>query len=221
MTDTRLPRGRPVICLITDRQLVRNGDLVAAASAAVDGGVNLVQLREKDLPTRELLALAEQLRDRIGDRAIVSINGRADVAFAARLGGLHLPSDGISATEARAILGPDRLIGRSVHSIQEITELRDLEIDYVELGTIFPSRSHPGGSAIGIESVRAALVVSDLPLLAVGGITPANAGEVIAAGAAGVAVISSILGASDPKGAARSLATGVESAWGQRVGASA
>ena len=179
----------------------------------------MVQLREKDLPTRELLALAVALRETIGDRASLTINGRADVAFAASADGVHLPADGLPTDGARAALGRSFIIGRSVHRVDEAERAATEDVDYLELGTIFPSRSHPGGPVLGLGVLRSLTSVS-LPILAIGGIDAANAGAVIAAGAGGVAVISTILRAPEPGNAARALADTVHEAWSRRSRAS-
>lgn len=182
---------------------------------AVEAGVTMVQLREKDLPTRDLLSLATALIDAIGGRADLLVNGRADVAFAARAAGVHLPSDGLPIGGARAAIGRSALLGRSVHSVEEAVALSTEDLDYVELGTIFPSRSHPGVPVLGLDAVRRASV-SPLPVLAIGGIDARNAASVVAAGACGVAVISAILGAADPGAAAERLAQAVKDGWAAR-----
>lgn len=206
----------PVLCLITDRHLVEPRALEDLVVGAVEGGVNLVQLREKDLPTRSLLELANRLQAALAGRATLVVNSRADVAFAARTDGVHLPSDGLPAEGARAVLGSSALIGQSVHSVAEVAQAAVAgAVDYVELGTIFPSRSHPGGPTLGVQAIRAA-AAHPVPILAVGGITPENAGSVIAAGAAGVAVISAILGDPNPRSAAARLAASAADAWAQR-----
>ncbi|MBI4213258.1 MAG: thiamine phosphate synthase [Chloroflexi bacterium] len=215
MTGARLPRGRPVICLITDRRLTSNVALESVVSAAVEGGVNLVQLREKDLPTRELLALARRLRDALAGRAPLVINSRADIALAAHTDGVHLPADGLSIEGARAVLGTDALVGQSVHSVEEVARCIGVGADYVELGTVFSSRSHPEGPVIGVDAIRAAATHA-IPILAVGGITPENASDLIRAGAAGVAVISAILAAADPRTSAARLADAAMEAWATR-----
>jgi thiamine-phosphate pyrophosphorylase len=179
---------------------------------AIRGGINLVQLREKSLPTREILDLALRLRQITADRVRFVINGRADVALAAGADGVHLPSDGMSVEAARQILGEDAVVGQSVHSVEEARHDGGGSADYVELGTIFPSRSHPGGSALGLDPIREAARFGT-PVLAVGGITPENIASVIEAGAAGVAVISAILSAPDPRAAAEQLAAAAREAW--------
>jgi len=208
----RRPLALPIVCLITDRTLVGMQSLDQVVAAAVAGGVTMVQLREKDLPTRALLDLATRLRAVVEPNASLIVNGRADVAFAAGASGVHLPSDGLPTEGARSALGASLIVGRSVHSGAETVEHNEEQLDYVELGTIFPSRSHPGGQVVGLDEIAAARQVG-IPIVAVGGITPENAADVIRAGADGVAVISAILAAPDPESAARRLAVAVRDAW--------
>jgi thiamine-phosphate pyrophosphorylase len=206
----------PIVCLVTDRTLVDARRLPEAAAEAAAGGVNLVQLREKDLPTRELLDLARKLRAALDPLGVpLIVNGRADVAFAAGAAGVHLPADGLPVAGARAALGTGVLVGRSVHSADEALQIANEDVDYVVLGTMFPSASHVNGPTIGVHAVRAG-AGSKAPLVAIGGITAENAGSVIAAGADGVAVISAILGSSDPRAAARELSQAVREAWASR-----
>jgi thiamine-phosphate pyrophosphorylase len=206
----------PIVCLITDRQLVGDGSLPQVVAEAVDGGVTMVQLREKDLPTRDLLELASRLREVVRPPALLLVNGRADVAFTVQADGVHLPSDGLPIAGARAVLPEGSLIGRSAHRIHEVEQARADGADYVELGTVFASWSHPGGATIGVQGIQAAARIG-IPLLAVGGITPENAADVIRAGANGVAVISTVLAAPDPGRAAERLAQAVREAWAERA----
>lgn len=206
--------GLPIICLITDRRLVAGGRLVDAVAAAVAGGVNMVQLREKDLPTRELLDLAIQIQRVVEPSAGLLINSRADVAFAARADGVHLPADGLPTKGARAALGSESIIGRSVHSVEEACDAM-AGLDYLELGSIFPTRSHPEGPILGIDAIEGVAGLG-IRVLAVGGITSDNAALVVRAGASGVAVISAILGKSDPRRAAADICAAVRQAWAQR-----
>lgn len=215
MSPVPLPAGRPVICLITDRNLGGPRPLEELVLNAVAGGVNMVQLREKDLPTRELLKLAKRLKETLAGQAPLLVNGRPDVAFAAEADGAHLPADGLPPKAARAALGRGALIGRSIHSPREARAHERAPLDYLELGTIFPSRSHPGGRTLGPEGVRAACAYG-VPILAIGGVTHENVGDVIEAGASGVAVISAILADPDPKGAAQRLANAALNAWQNR-----
>lgn len=215
LPSRQLPR--PILCLITDRRLVSSADLPSVAADAAAGGVTLVQLREKDLPTRALLELALRVQEALEPLGVpLVVNGRADVAFAAGVAGVHLPANGLPVAGARAALGPRALIGRSVHSALEVAQSASEALDYLVLGTIFPSRSHPASPRVGLAAIRATSK-STIPVVAIGGIDPDNALEVIAAGAGGVAVISSILAQPRPRLAAERLRAAVDKAWSERA----
>ena len=203
MLPTTLPW--PCLCLVTDRRLVGLETLVSQVAQAVAGGVNLVQLREKDLSGRALLKLASELRAAIGHSALLLINERVDVAAAARADGVQLGEDALPAKAAREILGPEALIGRSVHSEQG-AQLAEAEgADFLLVGAMYATSSHPGHEPAGPELIKRIAASCNIPLMGIGGINEANLGPILEAGAQGVAVISSILAAPDPEQAARSL----------------
>jgi thiamine-phosphate pyrophosphorylase len=195
----------PCLALVTDRRLCQTLSLEEAVAQAIEGGANLVQLREKDLPAAELLALADKLRAVTRGRALFLVNDRLDVALACAADGVHLPERGLSVAVARRLAGEGFIIGRSVHSTAEAVLAQEQGADYVQVGTIFASRSHSGQPVAGLALLEAAAREVTIPILAVGGITAANVGEVIGAGASGAAVISAILGAPSPREAARAL----------------
>ena len=192
--------------LVTDRSLCTETSLEDAVARAVEGGVEVVHLREKDLPPKELYHLAARLRKVTLGRALLIINDRIDIALAISADGVHLPGDSVPTYVAKK-LGADRLIvGRSVHSVEEALEAEAEEADYVILGTIYKSASHPGLRPAGLGLVREVREAVGLPVYAIGGIDASNAAEVVAAGADGIAVIRAILGAKDPRAAAQGLA---------------
>ena len=189
------------------------GELVQRVTEAVAGGVDLVQLREKDLSNEELLELTGTLLEAIGGRAKLIVNERADVALAAGAQGVQLGESGPPVSEARKTLGGDALIGRSVHSLQSAAQAEADGADFLLVGTMFASRSHPGEAPAGPGLIQQVSANSRLPLIGIGGITPENAGQVIGAGASGVAVITNILAAEDPKAAAAKLKEAICQAW--------
>ncbi|MCH8089413.1 MAG: thiamine phosphate synthase [Chloroflexi bacterium] len=196
--------------LVTDRSLCTETSLEDAVARAVEGGVEVVHLREKDLPPKELYHLASRLRKVTLGRALLIINDRIDIALAISADGVHLPGDSVPTYVAKK-LGADRLIvGRSVHSVEEALEAEAEEADYVILGTIYKTASHPGLRPAGLGLVREVREAVGLPVYAIGGIDASNAAEVVAAGADGIAVIRAILGAKDPRAAARGLARAVK-----------
>jgi len=172
----------------------------------------VVQLRETDLPGRDLLDLAVSLRAAIGDRATLLVNDRADVALAARADGVHLPERGLPVAAVRDVVGEGCLIGRSVHSVEAAVRGEQEGADFVQAGTIFETASKPGAPAAGLALVRDVVGAVSIPVLAIGGITADNACEVIEAGAGGVAVIGAIMDADDPLRAARVLRRAIDTA---------
>jgi len=206
---------QPCLCLVTDRS-VANGSLpvlVKRVTQAVKGGVDLVQLREKDLSAGELLELTTSLLDAIDGRAKLIVNDRADVAFAAGAQGIQLGEDGLPVSAARKTLGSGTLVGRSVHSVPAASQAEAAGADFLVVGTMFASRTHPGQAPAGTDLMRRISCNCRLPLIGIGGITPENASEVIEAGGSGVAVITNILAAPDPEAAAARLKEVIRGAW--------
>ena len=206
---------KPCLCLVTDRTLIKGGrgDLIERVSLAVEGGVDLVQLREKDLPSGELLELATSILAAIAGRAKLIVNERADVALAAGAQGVQLGEDALTVSAARKTVGSGALIGRSVHSESTASQAQADGADYLIVGTMFASRSHPGQEPAGPGLMRQISGNCRLPLIGIGGITPENAPQLIEAGASGVAVITNILAASDPKAASMRLKEAICEAW--------
>ena len=199
-SSPRLPV--PCLMLITDRCLAGEADaLVHAVSEAVEGGVTAVQLREKDLLPKELLPLAQRLRIVTRGRAALIVNGPLEVALAAEADGVHLPE------HAPTVARPQRpfFIGRSVHSLEAAIAAWAECSDYLIAGPIFETASHPTAAPAGPQLIESIAVAVAIPVLAVGGITVERVGDVLRAGAAGVAVISDILSAQSPANAARRL----------------
>jgi thiamine-phosphate pyrophosphorylase len=222
---------KPTIMLVTDRHAVPPGALPGAVAQAVAGGVNVVQLREKDLPVGDLLALGAEIKAAIAGRALFLVNDRVDVALALDADGVHLPQDGVPVAVARRILGHSKLVGRSVHSEATARTAAVEGADYLVLGPVYETASHPGFTPPGLDVIaylfegiplldtegpmttagirQEAREVSPVPVIGIGGITPANAAKVMQAGALGVAVVTSILGADSPEQAARELVAAV------------
>ena len=161
--------------LVTDRRACGERRLEDVVEAAVEGGVNVVQLREKDLPAAELYDLALRLRQIVGTQALLLVNDRVDVALAAGAHGVELGGSGLP-TEVARKLAPDLLIGRSVHDVAHAADAVRGGADLLVVGTMFASRSHPGhdpaGPVAGAEDWRRS---STVPLIGIGGITAANA----------------------------------------------
>jgi thiamine-phosphate pyrophosphorylase len=204
----RLAHGS--LYLITNRrQLPAGRTLLDTVEAALSAGVRMVQLREKDLPARELFTLAQQLRQvsrRYG--ALLLINDRIDVALAVEADGVHLGGQSLPVAVARQLLGPQRLLGVSTHFRTEIDAAAAAGADFVTFGPVYATPSKAAyGPPQGVEKLRAACAGAPLPVFALGGIDAARCSEVLAAGAAGVACIAAVLGARDPANAVRALLT--------------
>jgi len=188
----------PELLLITDRRQCRR-PLVAQVTAAVAGGCRWVSVREKDLPPAERLELVRALLPVLrAVGGVLTVHG--DAESAARCDGLHLPGGGDVAA-ARTRLGPGMLVGVSCHSVAAVREAAMAGADYATLSPIFPSASKPGyGPALGAAALAEA-ARHRLPVLALGGITPANAPACLTQGAAGVAVMGEVMRAGDARAA--------------------
>lgn len=199
--------------LVTDRSLCpkpEDENLVEAVAAAVRGGVDVVHLREHDLPAGELLALALKLRAVIGGGAALVVNDRLDVAVASQADGVQLGRGSLPVAVARKAFGPELVIGASVHGLDDALHAERDGADYLLLGTIYPSRSHPGFPGWGPALLREVTAKVSIPVIAIGGVQVANIPEVVAAGAQGAAVISAILTDLHPEAAARRLRQAIE-----------
>ena len=204
---------QPLLCLVTDRTLGEQATMVGRIAAAVAGGVDMVQIREKELPGGLLLDLVQEIRRATGDGPLLMVNERADVALAAGAAGVQLGEEGLPVSIAREILGTRQLVGRSVHSAEGAMEAASQGADLLVVGTMFATRSHPGAAAIGPVLINQISQRCNTPMIGIGGINSANLGEVLKAGACGVAVISSILAADDPEEAARELKQAMFAEW--------
>jgi thiamine-phosphate pyrophosphorylase len=211
--DMRPVIPQPCLCLVTDRSIGDEETLVSRVVEAVAGGVDMVQLREKDLPGGRLLDLALSLKDTIGDSALLIINERVDVAVAGATDGVQLGEEALPVAIVRQLLGPDPLIGRSVHSLEGAAQAVSQGADFLIVGTMFVTRSHPDARPAGPELIRQIAQDCPVPLIGIGGINAANLAEVMRAGAKGVAVITSILGPPHPQEAARQLKQAMLAAW--------
>ena len=206
----------PCLCLVVDTSVAIPDELVPRVSAAVAGGVGLVQLRAKELPGGQMLSLAEELKQAVGGRAVFLVNERVDVAVAAAADGVQLGEDALPVATARELLSGRALIGRSVHSVDGAMGASAAGADFLIVGAMFPTRSHPGAFPAGPELMREVSRRCSVPLFGIGGIAGYNLAEVVDAGASGVAVIRSILSALDPQEAAEELKLALRQAWQSR-----
>ena len=197
----------PRLYLVTDRQHTAGRRLVDVVEQALRGGVDAVQLREKDLGAGELLALGRELLGlcrRYGARLL--LNDRVDIALAIGADGVHLPADSFAPGDARHLLGPRAVIGVSTHSLDDARAAQQAGADFIAFGPIFDTPSkRTFGPPLGLESLAAVTHAVTLPVLAIGGIGAQQVAPVRAHGAHGIAVIAAIAEAPDPYRAAREL----------------
>ena len=198
------PSTLPPLCLITDPQR-HHLPFEETIQRAVQGGVRWVQLRDKRASARALFEQARALKQRLPDDILLVINERIDVAMAVGADGVHLPETGLSAHEARALLGPEAIIGCSVHSAEDAIAVEQQPIQYIQLGTIYPTDCKPGHPGTGAHFVREVTLRVELPVMAVGGINQYNLEEVDQAGAHGVSMIGAIMQSEAPEQTSREL----------------
>jgi thiamine-phosphate pyrophosphorylase len=193
--------------LVTDRSQTRGHDLLWVLEQALDGGVRAVQLREKDLDGKKLFDLAEKARDLCARyRAAFFINDRIDVARAVDADGVQLGQTSLPIAVARELLGPTAAIGASTHSLKEALDAERQGADFVLFGPVYftPSKA-VFGAPQGLAALKKIVENIALPVYAIGGIKPENVREVMDVGVCGIALISAIMAALDPKTASRSL----------------
>lgn len=174
--------------------------------AAISGGVGMVQLRDKQLSDAELLAVAAACARTCKERGVAFIvNDRADIALAAGADGVHLGQDDLPADAARLLMGPDRIIGLSTHTPDQILAARNSQADYVGVGPIHETPTKPGRPAVGVDLLKFAVAHAAQPYFAIGGLEPANIGELVDSGARGISVHRYVTQSSDPQRAAREI----------------
>lgn len=192
-----------VVYLVTQEDLSEGRSTLEVVEAAIRGGIDIVQLREKNRSARDRYTLGKKLRTLTAEAGVTFIvNDRIDLARAVDADGVHLGESDLPIAVARQQLGPEAIVGRSVSTPEAATRAADAGADYLGVGSVFRTDSKdmpPEETAIGLERLGAIREATTCPIVGIGGITVANAGEVIAAGADGVAVISAITGASDPE----------------------
>jgi thiamine-phosphate pyrophosphorylase len=183
---------------VSDRRQARP-PLAAVVAAVLGAGCRWVSLREKDLPEDEQIILARQLLPRVrAASARLLLHGEARLAMLAGTDGVHLPSDSKPAA-ARALLGPQKLIGVSIHTATEAEAIDPAHVDYALAGPAFETASKPGyGPEIGRKGLADIVRASRVPVLAIGGINTARVAEMIAAGAAGIAAMGGVMRSADP-----------------------
>lgn len=193
--------------LVTDSGLTAGRDLADIVMQAVAGGATMVQLREKHGTTRQFVDLAVRLKGLLAPKGVpLIINDRLDVALAADADGLHIGQTDMPYPIARRLLGKDKIIGLSVENIEQVRQANDMDVDYIGVSPVFDTATKTDTArAFGIEGLRQAAAISRHPAVAIGGMNLDTAGHAMRAGAAGIAVVSAIVAAADPRQAAQRL----------------
>ncbi len=195
------------LCLVTDSALANGRSLAGIVAAAVNGGVTLVQLREKTASTRAFIEQARVLKRLLAPlRVPLLINDRIDVALAAGADGAHVGQQDMPVALARQLLGPAAIIGLSITELGQVRD-RDVELaDYLGVGPIFAQSTKLDATPpLGLDGLAEVRRATGKPIVAIGGVSAANANAVRSAGADGIAVVSAIMGADDPRAAAAAL----------------
>jgi thiamine-phosphate pyrophosphorylase len=193
--------------LVTDRSLCRGRELLEIIRAAIAGGVNVVQLREKSCSTREFLELGRAVIAAVQPLAVpVIINDRIDIALAIGADGVHIGQSDMPYATARQLMGARALIGLSVESVADALAAEQFDVAYLGLSPVFSTTTKSDlAPPLGLQGVRSISAISRHKLVAIGGIDANNVHSILAAGAHGVAVVSAICAAADPNQAAREL----------------
>ena len=199
------------LLLVTDRHQTHGRPLVPLLERVLTAAAPAIQLRERDLSARELVTLACEVQAvTTSRRSQLLINDRIDVALALEGVGVHLRSNSLPVSVARQMLGTQRLLGISVHSVEEAVQVESQGADYIVLGPIYKTPSKQlFGPPLGIHILEKACRLVRIPIIGIGGVTAARAREMRRAGAFGAAVITAILGATDVESAARELVDAV------------
>lgn len=193
--------------LVTDRPLCGGRDLMWVVGQAVKGGVTMVQLREKNLCTKDFVELAKELKSILSPIHIpLIINDRIDIALATDADGVHIGQSDMPYEDARRLLGPDKIIGLSVEKFDEINEANTMNVDYIGVSPVFATGTKKDtATPFGLEGLAKAVQLSKHPVVGIGGINASNAADVMTCGADGIAVVSAIVSAINPEHSASEL----------------
>ena len=196
-----------LLYLVTDSSMLRGRSMQEVVLAAVAGGVTMVQLREKEASTHDFVTLARALKEALSDMQVpLLINDRIDVALAVDADGVHIGQSDMPYDVARKLLGPNKIIGLSVENHQQVLDANELDCDYIGVSPVFatPTKTDTA-TPFGLDGLREAVRTSLHPTVAIGGMNLETAASVMACGTDGIAVVSAIMGTSDPERASREL----------------
>ncbi|MFW5486884.1 MAG: thiamine phosphate synthase [Desulfovibrio sp.] len=199
------------VYLVTDRERCLGRDLRDIVSLAVEGGCTMVQLREKDADTGEFVALARDLMTVLRDTQVpLIIDDRVDIALAVGASGVHVGQKDMNVSDVRRLMGPDAIVGLTVHSEELARKAADLDIDYLGAGPVFPTKTKKNAApALGMDGLARICRATHHRLVAIGSLTADKAADAVRAGAEGVAVVSAICSAPSPRLAAVEIAAAV------------
>ena len=200
--------------LVTDRGIAGKRDIADIVLEAVQGGVTMVQLREKNISTREFVELAVKLKKILTPYDVpLIINDRVDVAVASGADGVHIGQSDMPYHIARGMLGYDKIIGLSVENFEQVEESNGLAVDYIGISPVFstPTKTDTA-EPFGLEGLKKAVAMSTHPTVGIGGMNPDTAASVMATGTDGIAVVSAIVGAESPREASQNLIKIIDSA---------
>ncbi|MDI3486635.1 MAG: thiamine-phosphate pyrophosphorylase [Methanolobus sp.] len=197
MTEKRTLLDEIDFYLVTDSGLSKKGTL-SDVEKAVAAGCRIIQYREKSISTKDMILEAAQIKILCGSDSIFLVNDRVDIALAVDADGVHIGQDDMSIVTARELLGPDKIIGLTVHNIEEALEAERMGADYVGLSPIFnTSTKKDAGKGIGPESIRPVKDAINIPIVAIGGINKQNSESVILGGADSLVAISAVVCSDD------------------------
>jgi thiamine-phosphate pyrophosphorylase len=194
--------------VIIDSRAAGGRSLVDVAAEAAKGGADIIQLREKDAAAREIVDLGRAVKKAVvavSKDALFIINDRPDIALACGADGVHIGQDDIPPDAARAVIGKDKVLGISTHSLEQAFAARKSGADYIGVGPVFSTPTKPDYKAVGLGLVREVRKAVNIPFVAIGGISADNIGQVIDAGAQRIAVVRAVCGAGNIAAAAKAL----------------
>jgi thiamine-phosphate pyrophosphorylase len=202
--------------VILDRQFLAGRDELDIAGQIIEGGARVIQLRDKQSKKGELLLVAQKLKELCSQADVLFIiNDYPDLAMAVDADGLHIGQGDLPLPVIRRELSIDKIIGCSVTTLSQATKAQNEGADYIAVGSIFPTTTKKGATVVGVDILKELKRIVSAPLVAIGGIDQNNVGEVVAAGADAVAVISAVLGEKDVRGAVQELVAKMDVAGGK------
>ncbi|MFN2342711.1 MAG: thiamine phosphate synthase [Desulfonatronovibrio sp.] len=198
--------------LVTDQDLCLGRNLINVVMEAVQGGVNVVQIREKNSETRDFYELARAMKQSLkGKNVPLIINDRVDVAMAVDADGVHAGQKDLPCSVIRQILGPDKIIGVSINTCEQIHEALEQGADYLSLSPVYPTPTKTDTTEpFGINGLIKARKMTTKPLITIGGINKSNIGEIMGTGMDGIALVSAICSAPSPRHAAEELSKSIK-----------